>query len=333
MLCSGPGKWHQQDPCNALSRDFTLNWLLLTSTATGFAQPSPATLPSRVPKFEVVSIRPCTPDANSSGYIRATNGRLVIGCTTTEALIRSAYIFYPDGKPWPIDTKMGTLTLPIPYGLMQRPLKGSTGWIQSAYFSVNAKAEQPATGLTEAMMCGPMMQTVLKDRFQLRLHEESVEMPVYELTVANSAAKLRPWKEGDCTPQSPDGPPPARKPGQPIPPTLCGGLASAGPNKGLDAIGVTLAGFSQALSNYMDRDVVDKTGITGVFNIHLDLSFQDLHHKAFGSSSLPAIPDPAASDPVGTVEDALRKLGLRLKAGKMRVNVPVIDHVERPGGN
>ena len=52
-------------------------------------------------------------------------------------------------------------------------------------------------------MRGPMLRAVLEDRFRLKVHWEAREVPVYELTVAKSGAKLRAAKEGDCVPQTP----------------------------------------------------------------------------------------------------------------------------------
>ncbi len=303
-----------------------LGCLLVTGGAV-FAYQQPA---QPVPKFEVVSIKPCK---GGTGSVDGSHGRLRLECVTVDGLIRDAYLSFADGMPVQVDPKVGTVTFPVSRGLMRQPIKGSSGWVQSQRFTIDAKAESPATG---EMMRGPMMQVLLKERFNLKLHLEATEVPVYELIVEKGGPRLQSWKEGDCTPQRADGPPPARKQGQPMPPPLCGGMSRTG-NNGVEAKGVTLAHFCMLLTLTMDRAVIDKTGISGLFDIHLDMSYDELLPKGFGTGGGggPVTGDsPAqASDPSGSVFDAVRKLGLRLQPAKMRFELPVIDRIDRPTGN
>jgi len=85
----------------------------------------------------------------------------------------------------------------------------------------------------------------------------------------------------------------------------------------------------------MDRDIIDKTGIAGRFDIHLDLSMEDLMPGRRATNS--GTSDPAgaaiAGDPSGTIFTAVRKLGLRLESSKGQREFIVIDHVERPTDN
>ena len=74
------------------------------------------------------------------------------------------------------------------------------------------------------------------------------------------------------------------------------------------------------LSLNAGRDVVDQTGIVGVFDFHLDLSLDQLR---FGGSD-----DPAEG--AAAVASALKKIGLALQAGKMTVESLTIEHVQRP---
>ena len=89
----------------------------------------------------------------------------------------------------------------------------------------------------------------------------------------------------------------------------------------------------------MDRDGIDKTGIAGTFDIHLDMILAEL---GFGPASRVDAPSPSdagssatgvANDPGNTVMDAIRKFGLVLQPAKMRADSLVIDHVERPTAN
>jgi uncharacterized protein (TIGR03435 family) len=122
-------------------------------------------------------------------------------------------------------------------------------------------------------MMGPMLQALLENRFQLKIHRETEEAPMYALTVAKSGLKLLPTPEGGCTAFDP-----ARTgfiaPGEKLP---CGFIQTLGSGPGgtketLDAGGVSLDKISGALSGILDLYVIDKTGITGTFNVHLEFA-------------------------------------------------------------
>jgi uncharacterized protein (TIGR03435 family) len=76
------------------------------------------------------------------------------------------------------------------------PIKGGPDWIHSEVYEITAKAE----GLLGVeMMQGPMLQALLEDRFQLKIHRETNGGPVYALTLAAGGSKLKPFQEGTCT--------------------------------------------------------------------------------------------------------------------------------------
>ncbi len=88
--------------------------------------------------------------------------------------------------------------------LTRQPLQGGPDWIDSERYTIDAKPESPQT---RAMMNGPMLQALLEDRFKLKIHRESKEVPVYALVVAKGGATLSATKPGGCTPHDPQGPP------------------------------------------------------------------------------------------------------------------------------
>src|SRR5262249_43050386 len=92
----------------------------------------------------------------------------------------------------------------------------------------------------------------------------------------------------------------------------------------IDAFGARMQPLSNALATVLDRPVIDKTGLTGVFDIHLAFT-PDL-----GSAA-----DPAASSDLGpSVFTALQEqLGLKLESAKAPVSMLVIDRVEKPSAN
>ena len=110
------------------------------------------------------------------------------GCTTVQRLVQQAYGLFADGQMNP----GSSLTV-----------VGGPAWITSDFYEIDAKAEGPQG---HAMMNGPMLQALLEDRFKLKIHRETRDVPVYALTVAAGGLKLEPF-QGSCTPRDFDKPP------------------------------------------------------------------------------------------------------------------------------
>ena len=117
-------------------------------------------------------------------------------------------------------------------------------------------------------------------------------------------------------------------------PRVCGGVD--GRSGGLDTYGQTMAGLCFLLSGRLDREVIDKTGIAGMFDFHLEAP------RAFLFPGLPAdgTPggqnDPGGADPADSfsaMQTAVQRLGLRLERTKGPDQFLVIDHVEKPSEN
>ena len=285
--------------------------------ATTQAQPSPAQSIAQAvvrPRFDVVSVKPCKPGA-TSGFPDegSAPGRLRITCDIlVEAghtgLIQAAYNRYATGQ----------LT-------SQRviPIEGGPDWIHSERYEIDARADGHPSLL---MMEGPMMQTILEDRFKLKLHRETRQGPVYELVLGKGAPKLKPLQEGSCVPLVIGGSLPVLQEGQ----ILCRNVVS--PRGSIDIAGGTLSMLTDSLGRVLGRPVIDKTGITGYFEIHLDFTPDD------SSATRPVMADPGApaaavADKPHLFEAIQEQLGLRLVPAKGPVDVLVIDHVERPSEN
>jgi len=281
-------------------------------------------------KFELVSIKPCQSIPSGGSQVGGSPGRLHLECVTVDDLVRSAYLAFPDGKPWAV--RGGITVAPVSFEQLHQQIKGDTGWIQSDRFTIDAKAEGPAS--SEAMR-GPMMQMVLKDRFKLKVHTETRDTPVYYLALAKGGPKFQPSKSGSCALMDPsNGPPPPRAPGRPVPIPFCYSLhlSSKGGLDGALSMEVLCLFFSRG----MDRSVIDQTGLSGIFDIHLELTFADLSPKRSGiAPPQPADPGgPAlAVDPGTPIPNAAKKIGLQIQPGKKSEDFIVIDHVERPVGN
>jgi uncharacterized protein (TIGR03435 family) len=289
------------------------------------------TAQSSTGKFEVVSIKPCKngPAAKGEGRTEGSGGRLTVECATLDNLIRDSYVLYADGMPARFNRIFG-LHSDIRAAVRSQKITGSHGWIGSDRFTINAKAEGPA--ILE-MMRGPMMRAVLEDRFKLKVHRETREFPIYELTVAKERPSLRLAKEGGCIFQDPATGPPRRTPGQLTPPIICGGYSRSSDGSGLDVHGVSLSDLCRLFTVTLNRDVIDKTTIAGVFDIHLDLTFADILSGGGRRDTADGSTEAAPNDPAGSIAAALRKFGLKLEPAKMRAEFLVIDHAEKPTEN
>ena len=119
----------------------------------------------------------------------------------------------------------------IGYDVQDYQLVGGPPWIDSEHYDIQANADD---NTTVQRMEGPMLQALLEERFQLTIHRETRQLPVYELDVGKGGARLQPSKEGSCTPYPVDSPPPASTQSEPRP-IFCGlHLTVDGLNRTLD---------------------------------------------------------------------------------------------------
>jgi uncharacterized protein (TIGR03435 family) len=267
------------------------------------------TTSAAVPRFEVASVKRCQNSQSPSGG-QPDPGRLHLACETTANLIRLAYLVFPTGLP----------NAPVSPNSFQMPISGVPVWLDSDRYSIDAKVERPVN--TE-MMKGPMMQALLEDRFRLKLHKVTKEIPAFELIVSAGEPKLRPAKEGSCVTYDRNHPPDP-VPGVPAP-VICGEIRESA-SGGLDVPGVTMADLCRHLSAYVDRDIVDRTGIPGTFDVHLDLVPADIGYGG-------ALPDASTLGDGGAIAAAVKKLGLQMRNTKRPAGFLVVDHVERPSEN
>lgn len=174
-----------------------------------------------------------------------------------------------------------------------------------------------------------MLQALLEDRFQLKIHHEIREGPVYELTIAKGGHRLNPSR--DCVPFDPNHLPRQTAPGE-AQVNYCGGMSRGGDGsrstvdgKGVDmspTIGLLAPSIVDFLSEALDRTVIDKTGLTGAFDFRLEWAPQRASVEQ---------PDNAAAPSIFTAVQ--EQMGLKLEAGKGPVDYLVIDYAEKPSAN
>ncbi len=218
--------------------------------------------------------------------------------------VRSSIVLGPDGRLDATQATLLDLTLRA-YGLFDFQLSGGPEWIKSARFDIAAKGD---AGKLQAML-----RSLLADRFQLRVHSESRDLPIFRLTVARKDRKLGEQLHPstvdcaavDCTPSFKTD-------------TRTGSMT-------IQLRHSTMADFARVLISPDTRRVVrDGTELTGTFDLQL----------TFAPEPLPGFPRLPGSENGTSLFTALREqLGLSLEADRGPVEVMVIDSAERPGAN
>ncbi len=198
-----------------------------------------------------------------------------------------------------------------------------------------------------------MMQSLLADRFKLKVHFEAKEAPVFGLRLAEAGKlgpKLLPHSEGPPCPDSfemfklaPTGPLPPPPKADDVWPPQCGtsALFAATPvatrigarDTTMDLLALDIYHYGSRFYGEVDKPVIDQTGLKGAFDFSLELP-----GGMFSPSFVPKTPNPnpdVPTAPTGTpFLDAVRKqLGLKLVRSRGKIRTLIIDHVEKPSEN
>jgi uncharacterized protein (TIGR03435 family) len=247
----------------------------IISASVGWAQTS---------AFEVASIKPNVSGSETFAMSPISHGSFSATNVTLIRLITTAY------------------------RLQNAQVIGGPSWLTSARYDVAAKGAENAT--TAEVLS--MLQPLLADRFNLTIHRETRDLPIYALVTAKNGPKLGKPEDGSCGEASK-----ASKP--------CTSLAEF--KNGMAADNVSLPTIASTLGSILgDRPVVDRTGLTGRFDIHL--LWTDGSRRPADSQEESNLAAP------GSVFVALQEqAGLKLEATKGPVEVLVIDRVERPSEN
>jgi uncharacterized protein (TIGR03435 family) len=244
-------------------------------------------------------------------------------CHSLADFIHMAYVMYADGQfhfTWGPQFESGP------------PIEGGPAWVRSDSYQITAKAERAES---REVMSGPMLQTLLENRFHLKLHRQTRDVPVFNLTVAKEGAKLTPSRS-DCvqtTPRQPGDPPTQMLgPNQKFCMTIIG--RPPGLKPGIHAESIPLDRLCLMLSRIMGRPVINKTGIEGRFDMTLEFVADQATPGFPAPLPLPGAPPEPPEDPAGaSIFTAVQQLGLRLESAKGPGEFLVIDHVERPSEN
>ena len=194
------------------------------------------------------------------------------------------------------------------YGLKPNQLSGGPNWLDSVKYDIDAKAEGP----DDPEKLKLMMQTLLAARFKLAIHRETKEMPIYELVAGKNGPKLV------AAPESGD----QHK-----------GQFRLGRGQ-MNLSSASMPDLADSLSRIVGRNVYDRTGIAGTYEIKLEWTpdegqFPEFKDHGDGKEGSAAAPETGPS-----IFAALQEqLGLKLEAAKGPVEVVVIDHIEKASEN
>src|SRR5262249_25414537 len=138
------------------------------------------------------------------------------------------------------------------------------------FWNIEARAEEPPStnppNPNQPNMAAVRLRSLLEDRFQLRTHRESRDVPVYELTISKRGSRMK--LSADQT--RPRPPEPGEPQPQPIKPNGPMDRFSMRVGRGsLEAVAMDMPRIIQALSSVLRRTVVDKTALTGLYDIKL----------------------------------------------------------------
>jgi uncharacterized protein (TIGR03435 family) len=271
------------------SRRIIAPFFIAIATAIAQTNPQPS---SPQPRFEVASVKPTPPGAGGSVFRFAPGGRLIITNITLKTMITRAF------------------------RVLGFQIYGGPSWLDSARFDASAtSANAKDSEMPE------MLQALLADRFQLIVRHEMRELPVYALTLAQKDGKLGPnltaSRDGGCTPRDPNrpGPPNPENPWTPG----CGGWIRG--DGRFAARSVPVSGILPVFSSTLDRKVIDKTGLSGIFDIDLQWNEDDDG------------PTASDSDHPSIFTAFQEQLGLKLESQKGPVEILVIVRAEKPSEN
>jgi uncharacterized protein (TIGR03435 family) len=236
------------------------------------------------PAFEAASIKPADPAAHGSSW-NTKDRRFMATNQTLKNLVMIAY----DLKPYQI--------------------AGTTGWMNSEAFDINAEldvagfgalpgADQPrlrAQAIDAQILVA--LQSLLEDRFQLKIHYETKTVSAYALTVAKGGFKLQPAQND-------------------------GNSSSNWSNNKAVARHLDMAHLAASLANLLNQPVANLTKLDGVYDFTLEWTPDDQRARGLDALVGPSI--------FTALEE---QLGLKLEAQKVPVDVVVVDGAEHPSAN
>jgi uncharacterized protein (TIGR03435 family) len=222
------------------------------------------------PAFEVASIRPAVNDGRGTSFDMFEGGRLRVTSVTLYGLIKSAWM------------------------LQSSQVTGGPGWLDNDRYDIDAKSGHPERIDTDHLQ--PLLQSLLADRFALKFHWETRELPVYALVADKGGAILKENRDA--------------------PITILNTRRASGKVR-IVGTKVSMEQLARSIGSELGRVVVDKTGLPGGYDVNFEWA-----EEPVGDSLAPSI-----------FTELHEQLGLKLEPAKAPVKVLVIDSAERASAN
>jgi uncharacterized protein (TIGR03435 family) len=195
------------------------------------------------------------------------------------------------------------------YNLPESQILGGPDWLDTTMYDIDAKSAPEVDARLKALSANEaaqqkrlMVQALLRDRFALATHQESRELPVYNLVLAKGGPRFQPSDKNGTT--------------------IDTGRSLLHVQGSDDTLGL----LARELAQSLDRIVVNKTGLAGRYDLILRWTPDDAPPPLLNGA-----PDPNA--PPGLFTAIQEQLGLKLETGKAPVPVLVIDRISPPTDN
>ena len=191
----------------------------------------------------------------------------------------------------------------IAYEKAPAQISGGPSWIDADRFEIEARPETAVPGLEGYKRTKLMLQSLLEERFKLAVHAETRQEPVFELVLTKTGSKLK---------------------------DVSFGVPRQEMRKGQLLVTSTRLSFVIPIfSALVQRPVIDKTGLTGIYDFTLTFRPEPGVPGAVGLNPLPPV-DPEAPEIFTAIQE---QLGLKFEAARGPVEVLVVDRAEKPEEN
>jgi uncharacterized protein (TIGR03435 family) len=191
----------------------------------------------------------------------------------------------------------------VAYDVQETQIAGGPSWFATDKWDIEAKTDD--RGMHSVEDTRAMLQNLLRDRFALQIHRETVQRPAYVLTIAKGGPKFKARDQGGQT-----------------------NIQITGNSIRLER--GELARMTQLLSAALGRPVVDRTGLDGLYDLSLQWDDAPIPEGGVLGRDVPAAPGKDHGSIFTAIQD---QLGLRLEPQKTQVEVIVVDRIERPSQN
>jgi len=280
--------------------------LIVLGAAAAFGQSSAQLEISARPEFEVATIRPSA---------QAIEAGVTAGVKIDGVQFHSALLTLKD-------------YLGLAYRVKIYQISGPD-WISSDRFDISATMA-PGT----AAQIPEMMQRLLEDRFQIKLHREKKDFPVYVMEVAKGGLKMQETGP-DPDPANADARTPVTITGsgnaQGVSVNLGRGSSYTFGNNKFEGKRLTTAMIAGTLERFVDRPIVDMTDLKGAYDVTLDVTAEDYRAMLIRAAVAAGVSLPPEAlrlldgASVPSLFEAVQKVGLKLDARKAPLDMIVVD--------